>query len=185
MDILKNWKKLLTILVVTTIVTVCVPLVTSKKCPLPEAVRFRMLIVEKAELHLVDPALIAAIIHAESNFNPNAKSYANAKGLMQINPITQRHLGLKNPFNPKENVDAGTRYLSQLLKKFNGNLKHAIAAYNAGPGAVSKYKGIPPYKETRKYVKKVLKYYGEYRSATSEIATIISWLDFTNSNQGA
>jgi soluble lytic murein transglycosylase-like protein len=137
--------------------------ISFNKSPIAEEVAFKGLIVDAANKHKVPAALVAAIIHAESNFNPKARSYASAKGLMQINPITQKHLGLKDAYDPVQNVDAGTRYLNFLINKFNGNLKHAIAAYNAGPGAVSKYNGIPPYKETRKYVKKVLKYYSKYR----------------------
>jgi len=122
-------------------------------------------IVEAARTHDVHPALVAAVIHAESNFNPKARSHRNAKGLMQINPPTQRYLRVKNIYDPQSNIEAGTRYLKELTKLFGGNIKLALAAYNAGPGAVKKYKGIPPYRETRKYVKKVLGYFDQYRMA--------------------
>lgn len=125
--------------------------------------RYRHLIVEAARKHRVPPALIAAIMHAESNFNPRAVSPVGARGLMQINAITQRHLGVRNVFNPRENIDGGTKYVDELMGSFRGNVRLAVAAYNAGPGAVRKYRGIPPYRETRRYVGKVLKLYRSYR----------------------
>jgi soluble lytic murein transglycosylase-like protein len=129
------------------------------------AVRFADSISSAARIYDVHPALIAAVIHAESNFNPKAVSFAGARGLMQITGATQRTLQLKNAFDPHQNIVAGSKYLRQLLDRFNGNMKLAIAAYNAGPGAVSRYSGIPPYKETQAYVKKVLAYYSLYRNA--------------------
>ncbi len=128
-------------------------------------VKYSAIILEAAAQHDLHPALIAAVIHAESNFNPRARSYMNAKGLMQINPPTQRYLHLRNPFDPAQNVEAGTRYLKELLGKFNGNVIHALAAYNAGPGNVRKYAGMPPFRETKKYVKKVMAFYKTYRAA--------------------
>lgn len=130
-------------------------------------VKYNELISEAAKSSEVHPALIAAVIHAESNFNPLAKSHVGAEGLMQIVPSTQRHLGLKNAFDPKQNVNAGSKYLRELLDRFKGNITMAIAAYNAGPGAVARHAGIPPYKETRAYVKKVLAYYKHYQKAFS------------------
>ncbi len=125
--------------------------------------RYRHLIVEAARKHQVPPALVAAIMHAESNFNPRAVSPVGARGLMQINGITQRHLGVRNVFNAKENVHGGAKYLRELLSTFRGNKRLTVAAYNAGPGAVQKFRGVPPYKETRKYVVKVMKLYSAYR----------------------
>ncbi len=116
-----------------------------------------------AETHDVNPALIAAVIHAESNFKIRAHSQVGAQGLMQIMPSTARMLGCRNSWDPAQNIFAGAKYLRQLMDRFNGNLAHAIAAYNAGPGAVSKHNGIPPYKETRNYVKKVLGHYTRYQ----------------------
>lgn len=129
-----------------------------------ERVKFQDVIAEAAVANDIHPALIAAVIHAESNFNPRAVSGRGAKGLMQINPPTQRYLRLKNAYDPRQNVQAGTRYLRELLDLFQGNLSLALAAYNAGPGAVTKHDGVPPYKQTRAYVKKVLAYYRHYRS---------------------
>lgn len=128
-----------------------------------DTLKFRAIILNAASEHNVPPALIAAIMHAESNFNPRAVSPVGARGLMQINSVTQRHLGVRNVFNPKENVHGGAKYLNELLSTFRGNTRLAIAAYNAGPGAVKKFRGIPPYKETRKYVSKVMKLYMTYK----------------------
>jgi soluble lytic murein transglycosylase-like protein len=130
-------------------------------------IKFKDAIVDASKQHDLPPALITAVIHAESNFNPRATSYAGAKGLMQINAPTQRFLRLKNVYDPSRNIEAGARYLKNLIEQFEGNLVFALAAYNAGPGAVKKYNGVPPYSETRSYVKKVLSYYQQYRQAFS------------------
>lgn len=125
-------------------------------------IKYRGLIISAASKHNIPPALIAAIIHAESNFNPRAVSKVGARGLMQINGVTQRHLRIRNVFDPKQNVHGGAKYLRELLNTFRGNKRMAIAAYNAGPGAVKKYRGVPPYRETRRYVVKVMKFYHMY-----------------------
>lgn|SRR5208283_42653 len=113
------------------------------------------LVQEAAERHRVDPALVRAVIETESNWNPGAYSPRGAIGLMQLIPTTAQRFGANDAFNPKQNVDAGVRYLKTLLERYNGNLDLALAAYNAGEGAVDRAHGIPAYRETRNYVQKV------------------------------
>lgn len=110
---------------------------------------------EAAERHKVDPALVRAVIETESNWNPTAKSRKGAVGLMQLIPSTAQRFGVNDAFNPKQNVEAGVRYLKTLLERYNGNLDLALAAYNAGEGAVDRAGGVPHYRETRNYVQRV------------------------------
>ena len=110
----------------------------------------------------LDPALVKAVIRAESNFKSRAVSSAGAKGLMQLMPATAKQLGVENVYDPSENIGGGVRYLNQMLKKFDGDERLALAAYNAGVDAVLKYGGVPPYKETRIYVSRVLKFRKAY-----------------------
>ena len=109
----------------------------------------------------VQPALVKAVIAAESNFNPGAVSHRGAQGLMQLMPATAAKLGVEDPMRPADNVRGGTTYLRQMIDRY-GDLERALAAYNAGPQAVDRYGGIPPYQETQDYVRRVLTYYRSY-----------------------
>jgi len=126
------------------------------------------LIVAAANKYSIGPALLAGVVKQESNFNPNATSGVGAKGLTQLMDATARGLGVTDPFDPAQSLDGGARFLSSLMKQFHGDQSLALAAYNAGPGAVQKYGGIPPYQETQRYVPKVLGYAAQFsRSWTS------------------
>lgn len=113
----------------------------------------------------LSPALVKAIIKAESNFSRWAVSRKGAVGMMQLMPFTSKRLKVSDPYDPVENIEGGVKYIKELLTTFRGNLVYAVAAYNAGPGAVRKYGGVPPYQETRLYVKKVMDYYRQYQTA--------------------
>ncbi len=126
--------------------------------------KFEKIISEAATRHGLDPDLIRAIIQIESGWIPDARSSKGAIGLMQLMPETSSNLAVSNPFDPEANIRGGTKYLSRLLERFKGNLVMALAAYNAGPEKVKRYKGIPPYPETRRYVRNVLKQWQKYRS---------------------
>lgn len=125
--------------------------------------RWDNLIVELSTRHKMDVALVKAVIHTESFFDPNAVSRAGASGLMQLMPQTAAQYGVRNIHDPYENVDAGIKHLRYLIDKYQWNLRHALAAYNAGENAVQRHNGIPPYKETQEYVVKVLQYRDLYR----------------------
>jgi len=112
----------------------------------------------------LSPALVKAIIKAESNGERFAVSPKGAQGMMQLMPFTSKRLKVSDPFDPVENIEGGVKYIKELFGVFRGNLVHTVAAYNAGPEAVRKYGGVPPYKETRQYVKRVLDYYRQYSS---------------------
>ena len=112
--------------------------------------------------HNLSPALVKAIIRAESNGNRFAVSRKGAKGMMQLMPFTSKRMKVNDPFDPVENIEGGVKYIKELMGTFGGNVVHAVAAYNAGPAAVQKFGGIPPYPETRTYVKRVLSYYEKY-----------------------
>lgn len=111
----------------------------------------------------VDPLLVKAMIMAESGFNPKAVSQVGAQGLMQLMPLTAKALGVVDVFNPEENIQGGVKYIKRLLDSFNGNVEFALAAYNAGSKKVRKFRGIPPYPETKKYVKKVNRLLADYK----------------------
>ncbi len=136
--------------------------------PLPRSVlysanrhRYMPMINAAAAEHGVDAGFIACVIEAESGFNPGAVSRAGARGLMQLMPSTAMQYRVDDPFDPASNILGGTRHLKSLLKKYHGNMKLALAAYNAGEEAVAKYDGIPPFRETREYVAKILQSYNK------------------------
>jgi len=126
------------------------------------------LVNDNAQSQNVDPALIKAIIANESGFNANATSDVGAQGLMQLMPGTAAGLGVTDAYDPSQNVAGGTKYIKGLLERFNGDVRLAVAAYNAGPGAVEKYGGVPPYAETQNYVQNVLSSYAKYRGSSPQ-----------------
>jgi soluble lytic murein transglycosylase-like protein len=125
-------------------------------------VPYGKLIYEKAKKYDVDPSLVAAVIEQESKFRPRAKSQVGARGLMQLMPRTGRWMGARDLYDPEQNVDAGVKYIAYLDKRFHGDLKKIVAAYNGGEGNVMRYRGVPPFRETRQYVKKVMKNYDNH-----------------------
>jgi hypothetical protein len=135
----------------------------------PEPLPYDQVIHEAAGRYDVDADLILAIIMVESQLNPSAKSKRGAKGLMQLMPVTADALDVANIYSPEENVIAGVRHFRYLLDRFDGDLKLALAAYNAGPQNVVRYDGIPPYPETRAYVTRVLEYYAAAKEDSREI----------------
>ena len=137
------------------------------------------LIQQNAERHGVSADLVRAVIQAESGFNPYALSSKGAMGLMQLMPATARDLGVQNPFHPAENIRGGVAYLAGLLTRFNQNVENALAAYNAGAARVDQYKGVPPYRETQNYVKKIT---GATRIAAAPrpIPVMYKWIELVD-----
>ena len=124
--------------------------------------KYDRLITEMSKNFGVEPNLIKAVIKAESDFNDMAVSRKGAQGLMQLMPYTANAMEIDDPFSPEENIKAGTQYLSQLLNQYKNNKSLALAAYNAGPEVVKAYKGVPPFPETRTFIRRVLQYYKEF-----------------------
>jgi soluble lytic murein transglycosylase-like protein len=122
---------------------------------------FESLIQQASQKYGVDADLVKAVIQNESAFNPSAVSSAGALGLMQLMPATADNLGVDNPLDPAQNIDGGVKLLRELLNQFGGNVTNTLAAYNAGPGAVQQYGGVPPYQETQLYVQRILSTYGK------------------------
>jgi soluble lytic murein transglycosylase-like protein len=144
------------------------------------ASRFDSIVQEHASRQALRPELVRAVIQVESGYNPLATSPKGAMGLMQLMPGTARELGVRNPYDPEDNIRGGTKYLRQLLDKYRGNEDLALAAYNAGPGAVDKHgERVPPYRETRDYVRKVGSAAGKSpaRGAAGGRRTIYKWIE--------
>jgi len=138
------------------------------------------IVIQAASRHQVDPALIKAIIMAESGYNIHAISKRGAKGLMQLMPATAHALGVEDAFNPTQNISGGVRYFKQLVTQFDGDVKLALAAYNAGSRNVRHYQGIPPFKATRYYIKKVFKYYEIYKDQMAYTENGVAFLNNNN-----
>ena len=130
-------------------------------------VPFANFIADSARVHGVAPELVASVIAVESNFNPNAVSWRSARGLMQLMPETAARFGVTRIFDPQQNIEAGTRYLKELLLRYKGDLSLTLAAYNAGPDRVEQYRSIPPYPETRDYVRRVTEKFRKTYAAAS------------------
>jgi len=125
-----------------------------------------------AETHGVAAELVASVIAVESNFNPNAVSVRSARGLMQLMPKTAARFGVKNIFDPEQNIDAGTHYLKELLLRYNGDLRLTLAAYNAGPDRVEQFRSVPPFRETREYVRRVTEKFNQTHKPSSHLLAL-------------
>jgi soluble lytic murein transglycosylase-like protein len=131
----------------------------------------QQIVSEASEKHGVDSDFIRSVINQESAGNPNAVSRAGARGLMQLMPGTALKLGVNDSFSPEQNIHGGARYLRELLERYNGDAIRALAAYNAGPGAVDRYKGVPPYRETQRYVRRIVREYNKSKLLAEKTKT--------------
>jgi soluble lytic murein transglycosylase-like protein len=169
---------------VVIVLVACAATATGPTAPVAGAVAssqpgMRDLVRQLSVEHGLDPKLMDALVRVESGYNPRAVSRKGAMGLMQLMPETATRLGVENPFDPEQNVRGGMREFSRLVDRYRGNLQFALAAYNAGEGAVSQYRGVPPYRETRNYVSKILTIYtgrpyrlsGSYRTIPVRMTT--------------
>ncbi|PYT99764.1 MAG: lytic transglycosylase [Acidobacteria bacterium] len=148
------------------------PPLMPKTVPAANSSPFHDLVVAAASRYGVDAELITSVMEVESHFDPNAISRKNARGLMQLLPETAERMGVKNIFDPQENIDGGTRYLKELLQLYNNDLTLALAAYNAGPDNVQKYGNVPPFRETVSYVNQVKRKYQKSKSAAPATQTV-------------
>ena len=135
----------------------------------PTSLELNHLLANAGAQHNIDADLLAAVVRAESGNHPNAVSRTGARGLMQLMPGTARQLGVKDSFAPDQNIDGGTAYLDQLLTRYHDNIAFALAAYNAGPGAVDKHHGVPPYRETRAYVARIIREFNRRKKANAAL----------------
>ncbi|MEI5906541.1 lytic transglycosylase domain-containing protein [Bacillus spongiae] len=142
-----------------TIKTINAPVTPLTNSQIQSSTQYHKEIQQAATLYRLPEKLISSVIKQESNFNPNARSSAGASGLMQLMPSTAKGLGVTNPLDPEQNIMGGSKYLRQMLDRYDQNLELALAAYNAGPGNVDKFEGIPPFTETTNYVTKVMNNY--------------------------
>jgi soluble lytic murein transglycosylase-like protein len=156
---------------ITHIDTVPDPAPAALSTPTANAPDLRSILTTAGHSHNLDVALLASVVKAESGGNPRARSHAGAQGLMQLMPGTAANLGVKDSYQPEQNVRGGATYLDALLTRYHDNLPLALAAYNAGPAAVDRYHGIPPYRETRLYVARVIREFNRRVAARMQAAT--------------
>ncbi len=153
------------------------PGASASKASVTKEVRITNAVQNASEKYNLPPALVLGVIKQESGFKPQAESHCGAQGLMQLMPETAKGLGVKDSFSIEQNIEGGCKYLRQMLDRFDGNVQHALAAYNAGPGNVEKYNGVPPFAETKNYVKSVVAHAEKFQGGKLEIAEATSSTD--------